>query len=84
VADPLAPPVDWRPGEPAEPPPGGEPGLLVARSVDGALHRVQVHDERVDNISKSSGGGLRAHDYWNNETQFVTALGGLVAELSRT
>lgn len=83
VADPLDPPASWRPSntEPERPP--GDLGLLVARDPDGATRHVQVHDERVDNINKSSGGGLQAHDYWNNESQFVTALGGLLTGLGR-
>jgi hypothetical protein len=79
VADPLDPAPDWRPGEPVQTRAPGQFGLLVARDPAGAAHEVQVRDVCVDNIGNSSGGGLQAHDYWNNQVQFVTALAGMLA-----
>jgi len=35
---------------------------------------VPIRDTRVDNIRNSSGGGLQAHDYWNNRSEFVEPL----------
>jgi hypothetical protein len=35
---------------------------------------VHIQDTRVDNIRNSSGGGLQAHDYWNNRSEFVHPL----------
>jgi hypothetical protein len=39
-----------------------------------------IDDHKVSNVRHSSGGGLQAHDYWNNESEFVKPL----AELLRT
>ena len=78
VADPLNPPAGWRPGDPWDQQPEPDEGLLVARDANGALRHVQIDDRRVDNIKYSSGGGLQAHDYWNNEKQVVTHLSTLL------
>jgi hypothetical protein len=78
VADPLNPPAAWRPGDPWDQPPEPNSGLLVARDANGAVRHVPIADALVDNIKYSSGGGLQAHDYWNNEKQFVTALAALL------
>jgi hypothetical protein len=77
VADPLDPPVNWRPGE--APPPSGCPSdaeslLVTIDPRDGGAHHVHVEDRQVDNVANSSGGGLQAHDYWNNNLQFVAPL----------
>jgi hypothetical protein len=78
VADPLNPPAAWRPGDPWDEPPEPNSGLLVARDANGAVRHVPIADALVDNIKYSSGGGLQAHDYWNNEKQFVHALSALL------
>jgi hypothetical protein len=82
VADPLDPGTDWKPGE--EPPsecPSDKDSLLVRIDPnDGSAHHVHVEDHPVDNIANSSGGGLQAHDYWNNSTQFVAPLSSLLKE----
>jgi hypothetical protein len=80
VADPLNPPASWRPGQDWDPPPAGDGGLLVARDPDGHVRHVTVTDVRVDNIRHSSGGGLQAHDYWDNTEDFIPALAGLLRE----
>ena len=81
VGDPLNPAADWRPGDPVSDAPGGDDGLLVARDPSGHRHHVPVIDTQVDNIDHSSGGGLQAHDYCNNQPDFVTPLGDLLAQL---
>jgi len=74
VADPLDPPASWRPGTPLTEP-GSDDGLLRARDPAGGNARHQrVLDEEVDNVADSAGGGLQAHDYWNNLKQFIPAL----------
>ncbi|MGN6166765.1 MAG: hypothetical protein ACTHQQ_01150 [Solirubrobacteraceae bacterium] len=78
VADPLNPPAGWRPGDPWDQQPEPEEGLLVARDANGTARHVHIYDLPVDNIQNSSGGGLQAHDYWNNEKQFVTPLSKLL------
>jgi hypothetical protein len=86
VADPLDPPTSWRPGEDPEAASAARPpdvnGLLVAIDPEtGARRHFPVQDHRVDNITHSSGGGLQAHDYWNNADQFVRPLADLLRTL---
>lgn len=78
VADPLNPPATWRPGQAWDQPPAPKDGLLVARGPDGNVRHVTISDVRVDNIRHSSGGGLQAHDYWNNLDEFIPALAALL------
>ncbi|HWC87505.1 MAG TPA: hypothetical protein VG388_13275 [Solirubrobacteraceae bacterium] len=78
VGDPLNPPTNWRPGDPWGEPPKPDDGLLVAREESGDVRHVSIDDTRVDNIRYSSGGGLQAHDYWNNEKEFIPALAALL------
>jgi hypothetical protein len=84
VADPLNEPASWRPDDSSAGAPSDDIGLLVARDQDGTRHHVTVTDRQLDNISNSSGGGLQAHDYWNNKAQFVSSLASLVAGLMDT
>jgi hypothetical protein len=78
VADPLNPPGSWRPGDSWTMQPAATDGLLVARAPDGAIRHVPIKDVQVDNIKQSTGGGLQAHDYWNNASQFVSELAALL------
>jgi hypothetical protein len=81
VADPLDPPATWRPGQPWDAPAEPDAGLLVARNLeDGSLRHVTITDTEVNNIEHSSGGGLQAHDYWNNTREFVPELAKLLAD----
>jgi hypothetical protein len=84
VADPLNPATAWRPGRPLDERPEGDIGLLVATNpANGDEHHVDVLDAKVDNIENSSGGGLQAHDYWNNRSEFVAGLADIVKEAAR-
>jgi hypothetical protein len=75
VADPLDPATAWKPGRPLDERPDGDIGLLEATDpISGDRSHVLIHDTRVDNIRNSSGGGLQAHDYWNNRSEFVEPL----------
>jgi hypothetical protein len=79
VGDPLNPPgIGWRPSDPWDQPPEPDGGLLVARSADGTIRHVTIKDIRVDNTKHSAGGGLQAHDYWNNQEEFVRPLAELL------
>ncbi len=78
VADPLNPPAEWAPGDPWDKPPAPDGGLLVALDANGDVRHVPITDTPVDNTRHSSGGGLQAHDYWNNQEQFVSALATLL------
>jgi hypothetical protein len=75
VADPLAPPPGWRRGQPI---PDPASGLFRVHDPDtGEIQQLQIHDVPVDNVARSGGGGLRAHNYWDNP-DFVQALAKLL------
>ncbi len=81
VADPLTPGPEWQPGTPAAPP-SGRPGLLRWTDHEtGAPSPVDVGDVQVDNIQHSLGGGLQAHNYWENRSQFVEPVAALLKSL---
>jgi hypothetical protein len=79
VADPLNAATAWRPGEPVDEDPPRDDGLLKRTNpADGVQSHVAIADTRVDNIENSSGGGLQAHDYWNNTSEFVAPLADIL------
>jgi hypothetical protein len=78
VADPLSPPDAWHYGSPPDSPPPGELGLFYALDGDGKQVTVTVTDIEVNNLENSSGGGLQAHNYWDNKEQFITRLAELL------
>jgi hypothetical protein len=80
VADPLSPPSTWHYGGVPDSPPPGELGLFYALDSDGNQVPVAITDIEVNNLENSSGGGLQAHNYWDNKDQFIAPL----AELLKT
>lgn len=77
VADPLEPPLSWRRGD--ELVSRCDPKLFNLIDPDtGATSNIEVTDIPVDNVHKSEGGGLQAHNYWDNEEQFVQRLADIV------
>lgn len=78
VADPLSPPDAWHYGGPPGSPSPGELGLFYALDGDGKQVPVTVTDIEVNNLENSSGGGLQAHNYWDNKEQFITELAKLL------
>lgn len=73
VADPLEPPITWRRGDELISP--CDPKLFSLLDPDsGTTSNIEVTDIKVDNVHKSTGGGLQAHNYWDNEEQFVKPL----------
>lgn len=75
VADPLQPEATWKR---TDSDPGG-PGLFVRYdAVTGAKTNVAVTDIKVDNVGAGVGGGLPAHNYWDNVAEFVTPLAAIV------
>jgi hypothetical protein len=82
VADPLDPPISWRLGD------------KIVPSVENLFSRIdlnsekpfwiKVDDREVDNVEKSLGGGLQAHNYWDNEEQFVAQLADIVGAIAGT
>ena len=72
VADPLNPPISWRVGDQIV---ASEEKLLSRIDLNSeAPCWIEVQDLPVDNIEKSRGGGLQAHNYWDNEDQVVSQL----------
>jgi hypothetical protein len=81
VADPLSPPVEWRRG--SGPPPIATDGSLF-QAVDadrGSVDAFPIDDRQVDNIAHSIGGGLQAHNYWDNEPEVVHAIAKILRTL---
>lgn len=79
VADPLGAPASWRLGDAL--PATGVPTLFRIGDVakpSTATVDCPVEDIRVDNVAHSSGGGLRAHNYWDNAAQVIPRLAGLL------
>lgn len=74
VADPMQPPATWKREDSA-----GGPGLFVRYDpVTGAQSHVAVADIKVDNVGAGVGGGLPAHNYWDNIDGFVKPVAGIV------
>ena len=72
VADPLNPPSTWHVGDAIVP-----SDETLFQCVDLNTEEqfwINVEDIPVDNITNSHGGGLQAHNYWDNEEEFVKQL----------
>ena len=60
---------------------GDDTVLLIARDpVSGKQWHVTVDDRSVDNVNNSLGGGLRAHDYWSNQSEFIEPLAAILRD----
>lgn len=82
VADPLAPPAAWRPG--SRRPRSAKPETLY-QWIDpdtGEPALAPVDDRKVDNVRNSVGGGLRAHNYWDNEPEVVQPLAQILRRVA--
>ncbi len=77
VADPLEPPLAWRRGDKLASPYDEKLFSLVDPD-SGLLSNIEVTDIIVDNVHKSTGGGLQAHNYWDNKEQFVKRLAEII------
>jgi hypothetical protein len=81
VADPLRPPQTWRRGQPLV---AGD-GVGLFQSIDqdsGGILPVQLDDFEVENAANGAGGGLPAHNYWDNGKQFVKPLADLLEQVT--
>jgi hypothetical protein len=82
VADPLGPPSSWKRGQSL--PQRAGPGMFVVHDPDtGAESPMAVTDIQVDNVKDSTGGGLRAHNYWDNDAYCSVAAALVIASRSR-
>lgn len=80
VADPLFPQI-WQPGGDGSPA-NDSPGLYQTLDTEnGTLSTMQIQDQKVDNLTNSVGGGLQAHNYWDNEPDVVTPLASMLQEI---
>jgi hypothetical protein len=72
VADPLGHPVGWTEttGEPTKP----FDHFISFPAAATASTNFDPKDYQVDNLANSFGGGLQAHNYWDNKAEFVPAL----------
>ena len=74
VADPLDQPAGWHFGNEVAPRAIRDLGLFWTLGDEGSQQPNPIADFRVDNLTYSSGGGLQAHNYWGNTTQFIPEL----------
>lgn len=81
VADPLAPPVSWRRGDKLVPP--FDKGLFQhVNPSTGKMNTILVSDVPVDNIANSKDTDLKAHNYWDNDKEFVKPLAGILQDVA--
>lgn len=80
VADPLAPPLGWRAGDPIH---LTNEKLFSRIDLDSGIPScIPVDDRTVNNIEHSYGGGLQAHNYWDNEIDFVPQLAKIIRAIA--
>lgn len=80
VADPLNPPGTWRAGDTIVP---GDETLFHCIDLNNEEPGwIKVKDITVDNVNNSRGGGLQAHNYWDNEEEFVKQLATLLHDIA--
>ena len=77
VADPLAPRAGWKRGTKLT-----EEDLIgIYQTFDlatGETGPILIIDKPVDNIKYSQGGGLQAHNYWDNIKEFIPNVADIV------
>ncbi len=77
VADRLRPAPVWRIGDPITP--EVLTGFYTAIDPNtGDTYPMFIDDQHVNNRVNSSGGGLQAHNYWDNDPDFVKPLAGIL------
>ncbi|MGZ3624435.1 MAG: hypothetical protein ACXWPS_01915 [Ktedonobacteraceae bacterium] len=80
VADPLNPPKTWRVGDTIVP---SDETLFCHLDLNYEEPCwINVKDILVDNLENSYGGGLQAHNYWDNEKDFVKQLATLLQDIA--
>jgi hypothetical protein len=78
VADSLNSPDDWQPGHAAGRQPEQEGLFRAVHPERGELLPYWIDETQCHNLKHSSGGGLQAHNYWDNTTEFVPAFAKIV------
>lgn len=78
VADPLGLPAGWKVGQKSK---RSDSKTSLFSHID-LFHenpnQIQITDLTVDNVKRSAGGGLRAHNYWDNIKQFIPQLSTII------
>lgn len=82
VADPLTPATRQDGADAAIADPAAPTLFAWLNPRTGAKANVLVDDHEVNNIAHSTGGGLQAHNYWDNETEFIAPLAQQLRELA--
>jgi hypothetical protein len=79
VADQLTRSMAWRRGQPIQAQKAAQP-LFRASDPDSGeiMDYPRFSDVQTSNIEFSCGGGLQAHNYWDNQSQFVRPLATIV------
>ena len=73
VGDPLSPPTSWHHGDKLELP--YKDGLFQHVNPNtGEMATIQVEDRQVDNVTNSQDCDLKAHNYWDNDEEFIKPL----------
>jgi hypothetical protein len=81
VADPLAPPATWHVRDGLVPP--FDPGLFQHINPNtGKTATITVEDRKVDNVTYSKDTDLKAHNYWDNDTEFVKPLADILKDVA--
>lgn len=80
VADPLNPPKSWEIGDKIVA--SDETLFQYIDLGDNDPFWIKVTDILVDNVKNSRGGGLQAHNYWDNEEDFVKQLALLLSTIA--
>lgn len=83
--DPVADPLDSAIYPRQAPGAAGQGTGTLLRWIDPATGdnaMVRIDDRQIDNVTNSIGGGLQAHNYWDNEPEFVEPLAVLAREFA--
>ncbi len=83
VADPLKASAHWQPGRPPEPKAGDELFHAYKRDTGELLPYHRLSDAELNNLKNSYGGGLQAHNYWDNQSEFIPQFVSIVRSAAR-
>jgi hypothetical protein len=76
VADTLRPCAEWKRG--TEPTGNQLMGIYQAHDPNGNPIHILINDIPVNNVKNSPGGGIPAHNYWDNTEEFIPVVTEIV------
>jgi len=82
VADPLEPSREWRLGQPIPSTTGQSRLYYWVDPETNQLSWMPLQDIMVDNVANGGSGGLPAHDYWDNQQEFVEPVAEILKRCS--